>query len=175
MRVYVASLVVVLGILGAAFGQETNFARGPQYLMNSGSSLFARSISTPSTSLSGPPLEVGASTATAGLTAGADDRDVSVSTPDALPHVNFSSIYYGTNQAVPASVIEISSSVGTSHTELPASILDTGVLQITTAQTLRLRGYGVTLGEAAAYDRAHAVRAKRVYTNADIERLHKGS
>jgi hypothetical protein len=175
MRVYVGSLVVVLGILGAAFGQETNFATGPQYLMTSGSPLFARSISTPSTSLSGPPLEVGASNATAGLTAGAEDRDVSVPTSVTLPQVNFFSIYYGTNQAAPTSVIEISFSEGTSRTELPASILGAGVLQMTTAQALRLRGYGVTLAEAAAYDRAHAVHAKRIYTNADIERLQKGS
>jgi hypothetical protein len=175
MRVYVASLIMTLGILGAAFGQETNFATGPQYLMTSGSLLFARSISTPSTSLSGPPLQVGASNATTGLTAGAEDRDISIPTSVTLPQVNFFSIYYGTNRAAPTSVIEINFSNGASRAELPASILGAGVLQMTTAEALRMRGYGVTLAEVAAYDKAHAVHAKRVYTNADIERLQKGS
>jgi hypothetical protein len=48
-------------------------------------------------------------------------------------------------------------------------------LQLTTVQALRARGYGVTFVEAAAYGRAQTRRANRVYTNADIDRLHSGS
>jgi len=166
--------VFVLALLGAGFGQDTNFSTGPRYLMNHGSPLFARPISTPSLSLSAadPPLEVGASNATEGLIAGAGNRDVSVPSPGALPRVDFFYFYYGTP---PLSVIEISFPEASSRRELPASILDTGVWQVTTAQALRERGYGVTLAEAAAYDKAHYRHATHVYTNADIDRLHGGS
>jgi hypothetical protein len=163
--------LLVLSALGTAFAQDTNFATGPQYLMNHGSPFFARSISTPSLSLAGPPLEVGATNATEGLVAGADNR-----TPSSRrqPDVNLFPVYYG---APPASVIEISFPEYSEPSKggLPASILDTGVWQMTTAQALRERGYGVTLPEAAAYGKAQIRHATRVYTNADIDRLHEAS
>ncbi len=56
--------------------------------------------------------------------------------------------------------------------ELPASIVDLGVIGITDPQSLRLRGYGIALGDAASFWKAHKRRATHVYTNADIERLH---
>jgi hypothetical protein len=65
------STLLILSSEGIAFSQDTNFATGPQYLMNYGSPLLARSISTPSLSLAGPPIEVGASNATGVLSAGA--------------------------------------------------------------------------------------------------------
>jgi hypothetical protein len=173
-------MLLVLSALGMAFAQDTNFATGPQYLMNSdptnqASPRFARPISTPSLSLTGPPLEVGASNATEGLVAGAENRNVLRPQPDSLPTVDLFPIYYG---APPVSVIEISFPEYSSEpfsSELPASILDTGVRQITTAQALRERGYGVTLAEAAAYGKAQTRRAARLYTNADIYRLRSGS
>jgi ribosomal protein L3 len=80
---------------------------------------------------------------------------------------------------IPVNVIEISFSGArgelSSPNELPVTILDTGVWQVTTAQALRERGYGVTLVEAAAYGKARVRHATHVYTNADIERLHSGS
>jgi hypothetical protein len=161
----------VLALLGAAFAQDTNFSTGPQYLMNYGSPMLARPISTPSMSLSEPPLEIGADTATAPLIAGAQNQTVLPPSPDALPKVDWFSIYYG---AAPVNVIEIRFPGASSRRELPSSILDTGVWQVTTAQALRERGYGVTLAEAAAYDKAHYRRATRVYTNADIDRLRGG-
>jgi|SRR5580658_981517 hypothetical protein len=171
--------LLVLSALGVAFGQDTNFASGPQYLINPdptnhASPLFARAISTPSLSLAGPPLEVGASDATGVLTPGAGDQNVVPPSPDALPKVDFSPIYYG---SLPVSVVEISfpANSETSQNELPASILDTGVWQITTVQALRERGFGVTLPEAAANSRAHARHGTRVFTNADIDRLRSGS
>jgi hypothetical protein len=39
---------------------------------------------------------------------------------------------------------------------------------MTTAESLRQRGYGVPIGYAASFWKAHTPRAKRVYTNADI-------
>jgi hypothetical protein len=165
MRHY--SLVVVLAALGTAFGQETNFASGPQYLMNSGSPSFARSISTPSVSLSGPPLQVGANDATSDLRAGADDQTVVTPSPDSTASVDLFPIYYGTASA---QSIEISSTEA-SALNVPVSILDTGVSQLTTAQSLRERGYGVTLVEAASFNREHARHAAHAYTNADIDRL----
>src|SRR5260370_41480889 len=82
---------LVLSTAAFVIGQDTNFASVPQYLMN-GSPLFARSISTPSLSLAGPPLDTGASNATEGLTAGADNQTASPR-PPAEP--NLFTIYYG--------------------------------------------------------------------------------
>jgi len=155
-----------------ALAQDTNFATGPQYLMNPGASaLFARSISTPSMSLAGPPIEVGASDATGVLTAGAGNQYVSPPSAVALPKIDFFPIFYG---APPASVIEISFAESQeSPNPLPASILDSGVWQMTTIQALRERGYGITLAEAAAYDKARTRHATHTYTNADTNRLHE--
>jgi hypothetical protein len=172
MRVSILCTLLVIFTVGLAFGQDSNFGSGPQYLMNYGSPSFARPISTPSLSLAGPPLELGASDATQGLIAGAENRVVPPSQPDAPGVANLFPVYYG---APPVSVIEISFPANgseASSTELPESILDTGVLQITTPQALRDRGYGVTVAQAAAYTRASARHATRVYTNADVDRLH---
>ena len=91
--------------------------------------------------------------------------------PNALPKINLFPIFYG---EPPASVIEIRATSETPSNGLPPSILDTGVWQMTTAQALRERGYGATLAEGAAYGRARTRHANRVYTNADVDRLHSG-
>src|SRR5258708_30614791 len=91
MRAPFLCALLVLSTAAFVIGQDTNFASGPQYLM-SGSPLFARSISTPSLSLAGPPLDTGASNATEGLTAGADNQTASPR-PPAEP--NLFTIYYG--------------------------------------------------------------------------------
>ena len=174
MRVPFLCAPLVLLAATLVFAQDTNFAQGPQYLMN-GSSQFARPISTPSMSLEGPPLEVGAGNATGVLIAGAESETVLPPQAVTLPKINLFPIYYG---AAPVSDIEISFAESSSElaiTEIPASILDTGVGQMTTAQALRERGYGVTLGGVAAYEKAHAGHATHVYTNADIDRLRGGS
>ncbi len=169
MRVPSCCMLLLLSAVGIAFGQDTNLSSGPQYLMNYGSPLFARSISPPSMTLAGPPLEVGASNATGVLIAGAENQTVLPPSAVALPEIDLFPIFYG---GPPASVIEIGFSSGPSTNELRPSILDTGVWQMSTAQDLRERGYGVTLVEGAAYAKAHTRHAKRVYTNADIDRLH---
>jgi hypothetical protein len=172
MRISFCCVLLVLSTLGIAFCQDTNFPSGPQYLMTSGSPFFARSIATPSMSLAGPPLEVGASNSTGILIAGAENQTVLPPRADAPPRIDFFPIFYG---VPPAGVIEVSFPSESSASELPASILDTGVSQITTVQDLRDRGYGVTLVEAVAYGKAHTRHANRVYTNADITRLNSGS
>ena len=91
----VVCTLLVLSSQGIAFSQDTNFATGPQYLMNYGSPLLAHSISTPSLSLAGPPIEVGASDATGVLTAGAGDQNVLPPSPDALPKIDLFPIFYG--------------------------------------------------------------------------------
>jgi len=154
--------------IAMAFGQDTTFATGPQYLMQ-GSSLFARPLTTPSLSLPGLALEVGASNATQNLLAGANNQ---TAVPVRPPDANLFPIYYG---ATRASVIEISFAEAPSSTQLPASILDNGVWQITTAQALQGRGYGVTVAEAATNSKVRARHGTRVYINADVDRLHGGS
>jgi len=172
MRFCLCSTLLVLSALGVAAAQDTNFANGPQYLMNYGSAYYARPISTPSLSLSGPALEVGARNATEGLVAGAQTQTAPPRLAVALPQVDLFPIYYGGR---PTSVIEISFSESLPPGALPAGILDTGTWQMTTAQALRERGIGVTVAEAAAYEKARAGHATHVYTNADIDRLHKSS
>jgi hypothetical protein len=166
--------LLLLSTVGIAFSQDTNFPTGPQYLINSdptsqASPLFARSISTPSLSLNGPPLEIGAENATAGLVAGADNQATS---PQPQPETES---FPAPNSAPEASVIEITSPAESPKVEIPASILDTGVWQVTTPQALREQGYGVTLAQAAAYAKAQTRHTTRVYTNADIDRLRGSS
>lgn len=174
MRVPFLCTLLVLSV-GFAVGQDTNFATGPQYLRNSSSPFLARSISTPSLSLSGPTLETGASNATGILAAGADDRTISVPEAVAVPAIDLFPIFYGdhTSQAIESSSAQ-SSSVQPSS-EIPASIRESEVTQINTPQSLQQRGYEVTLAAAAARSKAAAGRPSRVYTNADIERLRGGS
>jgi hypothetical protein len=174
MRVLFSCALLVALAIPMAFGQDTNFANGPQYLLNDGSrnelSFFVRPIATPSMSLSGPPLQIGASNATGDLVAGVQDQTVSPTHGMASPTGDLFPIFYG----VPRVNVEISSSQSTagSQSKLLESILDTAVGQLTTAQALREAGFGVTLPEATVYGKAHTRRATRVYTNADIDRLH---
>jgi hypothetical protein len=174
-RTFCGTLLVLSGF-AAAFGQDTNFAAGPEYLNSSGSSSFARPISTPTISLTGPPLEVGASNATGALIPGASNENVLPPRAVALPKIDLLPILYGGH---PVNDIKIGSSEpsggASPATSLPAGILDTGVWQATTAQSLSGSGYSVTLAEAAAYGRTLTRHATRVYTNADIDRLHGGS
>lgn len=157
------------------FGQDTNFATGPQYLMNSGSPLFARSISTPTISIPSPPPQVGADNTTGVLIAGAENQTVVPPLAVALPPLDLFPIFYGEPTG---SVIEISSPSESTEPSiaaiLPASILDTGVEEVATAEALRNRGYGVPLAEAALRVKAHSRPAGHVYTNADIDRLQGG-
>lgn len=169
MRVLPGCTLLAFSMLGLAFGQDTNFPNGPQYLMTSGSPLFARAIATPSVALTGPPLETGADNATGVLFAGAENQTVLPPLAVALPSFDLFPIFYGPSRP---QVIEIRSAEGTSAaSELPSSIRESGVVQMTTAQALNDRGIGVTVASAAAHSKAAAGHASHIYTNADIDRL----
>lgn len=175
MRVPLMCVVLVFSFLELAPGQDTNFGSGPQYLMTLGSPYFARSISTPTLSLSAPPLQIGGGNSTEGLVPGAENRIVPNSQPDAPSPVDLFPIFYG---PPPPAVMEISfpqNGSGTSSTEEPANFLEAGVSQLTTAQAIEGRGYGVTVAQAAANGKANVRPVGHVYTNADIDRLHGGS
>lgn len=154
-------LVVLVGISAA---QDTNFSVGPQYLMNFGSPMFATPIATPSLSLEAPlpgiPKlpEIGPAVENQSYVANSELRHEA----DLFP------VYYGYQ---PVSIIEITSA-GPPR-ELPASITDVGVIGMTDAQSLRERGYGVPVGDTASFWKTHKPHAPRVYTNADVQRLHQ--
>ena len=59
---------------------------------------------------------------------------------------------------------------GSMPTNLPATIFDPGVTGMTDPQSLEQRGYGVSLGEVAAYWKVHRRHAPRVFTNQDVHR-----
>ena len=159
-----ASLFSLLfALMGISAAQEMNFPPGPRYLMTSGSPLFARSLATPTLSLDTPlpPLpslpEVGPVVSDQPFIPNPQLQQG----PDLFP------IYYGYPRP---SVIELVSTE--QPRELPASIVDPGVAGITNAQSLRDWGYGAPLGDTASFWKTHRPHAPRVYTNADVERLH---
>jgi hypothetical protein len=160
-----ASFCFLLFVLaGISAAQDMNFAVGPQYLMTSGSPMFARPIATPTLSLDAPlpslPSlpEVGPAVADQPFVPNPE-----IQGPDLLP------IYYG--YPMP-SVVELTSTEAAS--EVPQSIINAGVVGVTNVQSLRQRGYGGTLGDSALFWKSHKLHASRLYTNADVERLHGG-
>ena len=156
---------LLLAVVGIATAQDTNFPAGPQYLPITGSPQFARSIATPSLSLSAPLPEI-QSLPEVGP---AVSDQAYAPNPELQHQADLFPIYYG---AAPASVVEITSTE--LPRSLPASIVDVGVVGFTDATSLRERGYGVTVGETAAFWKTRKAPATRLYTNRDIERLHGG-
>ena len=67
-------------------------------------------------------------------------------------------------------VIEISSAALPAN--LPPSIFDSGVTGTADVQSLQVRGYGIALGDVAAYWKVHKRTAGRVFTNRDVQQLH---
>jgi hypothetical protein len=171
MRISFLSAVLFLSTITLAFGQDTNFSAGPQYLLT-GSPLFALSIATPTLAITGPPLETGADTATADLIAGAGNR---TEVPQSPPPPNLYPIYYGEHWV---REVEGNSAAPTSElppTELYGNFLNTVVEEASIAQTLRARGNIVAFRASGAYTRARVLRLARVYTNSYINRLRAGS
>lgn len=176
MRFLLCTAMLALSIPGIVLCQDTNFSSGPQYLLSSNSAgnitaYLMRPIATPSLSLSGPPLDTGASNATQGLIAGAESRNAAVPPSDTLPAVNLFPIYYGGHRF---SVIEIRTSQATVNT-LPASIVDAGIGQPSNISTVRTGKYETTPPEGVATRKLPAQNRPRVYTNEDIDRLREGS
>jgi len=169
MRILTFACLLVL-LTGFSAAQDTNFSDGPQYLLT-GSPLLARPLTTPSISLDAPlpPVRPSSIPIPESATETPSPASSQLQGPPAL-----FSIYYG---APNASVVELSGAEGgeQSLASLPTSIIDRGVSGIVDAQALLSMGYGVPLAEAARYAKAHKVPAARVYTNADIRRLHQAS
>jgi hypothetical protein len=163
------NLWLLLTLAGICAAQDTNFSSGPQYLITQPSTLFLHSIATPSLS-----FQSEAAPAPFAAPAGVPEP-VSISqveeTPAPVPAgVNLARIYWGPfpDVAQQASEIEITSTELPKN--LPASITETGTTAIVDAQFLRRAGYGISLGETAAFWKAHAAHASHTYTNKDVER-----
>jgi hypothetical protein len=171
MRLSFLSAVLFLSTITLAFGQDTNFPAGPQYLLT-GSPLFALPIATPTLAITGPPLQTGADNATADLIAGAENHTV---IPQLPPAPSLYPIYYGEHWV---REVEGNSAAPTSElppTELSGNFLNTAVEEASIAQTLRARGNIVAFRRSGAYAKTRVLRLARVYTNADINRLRAGS
>ena len=179
-------LFVFLAIPAMVFSQsaDTNFSTGPQYLMNSNSPNLLRPIATPSLSLSAPLVAV----PTASPEEGSGEPHTPAF-PDLQTQSQIDRIYWGVSgipnrqvaetpsQAIEdtaedSSVIELSASQPSQP--LPAHLLEVGVTSFADAGSLREHGYGMPLGDVAAIVKANKRPAARVYTNADINRLHGG-
>lgn len=158
---FFALLFVLTGICAA---QDSNFSVGPQYLMNYGSPQFLRPIATPSLSLEAqlpglPSLpQIGPAV---------EDQSF-VANPELQHQADLFPIYYGYPMAT---VVEIP--LEEPSRSLPAGVVEVGVSRMSAAQSLREFGYGAALSEAAERWKARQTRARRVYTNADIEHLHR--
>lgn len=147
--------------------QEVLPAEGPSYLLPAANPMFARPIAPPTMSLQAEmapqptPHEYDGS-----------EFEVINATPELPPQADLYPIFYGTPpvQEIIVSFRETAEERA-AQSGLPLSIIQSGVVELTDAASLRLRGYGVTLPEAAAYWKTRKT-STRVYTNADIERLH---
>ena len=155
---------LLFAMAGINAAQDTNFPVGPQYLMTSGSPMFAQPIATPSLSLEAPLPPI-PSIPEVGSVIG---NQPFIANPELRHEADLFPIYYGYSMT---NVVELTSAESTR--ELPESIIDVGVVRMMNVQSLRNWGYGVPLGEAAAFWKAHKPHATRVYTNADVERLHR--
>lgn len=179
MPCLLALLVVSLAVIfpGVSSAQDTNFATGPQYLANYGSPLFLHSLTTPTLSLDSPPQIVTPEEQSGGsaMNAFGGFRNLAA----------INRVYWGvptisaeeTVTVVPepretASEVELTSEAPPQP--IPTSITDVGTIGLTSAQTLSEQGYGIPLGQAAAYWKANKPKAVHTFTNADVARLHGG-
>ncbi len=155
---------------GVSTAQETSFSSGPQYLIT-GSPMFLQPIATPSLSLSSPPSASAASE----TEPVPEPSSPFAGTP---PQPNLTRIFWGepmserANQGVSETAVEIELTSAAPIRPLPTSMVDTGVTGMTSVQSLRMWGFDAPLGETAAFWKAHKPPVSRVYTNADVKRLH---
>jgi hypothetical protein len=159
------SLLLLTGITAA---QDTNFSVGPQYLVTSSSPMFLRPIATPSLSLS-TPMPSPSAPPTEAL------PEPSSPFAGAPPQPDLTRIFWGepaSESPEPPAENEIEITSAQPSQPLPASIVDPGVTSMTTAQSLRIWGFGAPLGETASFWKTHGPHASRRYTNADVQRLH---
>jgi hypothetical protein len=171
MRIFgcVCLLLLLAGICSA---QDTNFPVGPQYLMTFGSPLFARPIATPSLSFE-TPLPENTTTEPSEAEVPPQELQVISDVLEQQGQTYLPFVYYG----VPiVNVIEISfrepAGDESSRPDLPASITESGVTAFTDAESLRQRGYGITLSDAAHRWKSSKSTARHRYTNDDLAQLH---
>jgi len=159
-------LLFGMTLVGMGAAQDSNFAVGPQYLMNYGSPLFMRPIATPSLSLS----EAATVTVAAPEVSSYEETSPAIEEP-----TNYARIFWGgperETNAETSEVIEISGAIAPPN--LPESIINVGVQETVDAQGLRERGYGVTVSEASALWKGHEPHAVRTFTNRDVEKLRE--
>ena len=155
-------LLILFAAVGFAGAQDTNFATGPQYLVT-GDAMFLHSISTPSLSLNTPLPELPSEPETAQPATNA----AYVQNPGLEQQADLFPIYYGYTTV---NVVELASPETTPT--IPESLSNFGYVA-TDAQALRHLGYGIPLGDVASYWKTHKPSVPRVYTNADIQRLHQ--
>ena len=147
-------------LVALSIAQSTNFPAGPQYLITTGSPNLLRPLATPTLSLDSPlpPLpslpEIGPSVAEAPY----------VSNPPLEGQADLFPIFYGYPRV---NVVEIISP--THPLDLPASITDVGTANVPSASVIDSLQPGI--GEAAANWRASKPESRRLYSNADIEKL----
>lgn len=189
-------------LAGICAAQDTNFQLGPQYLITTGSTMLLHPIATPSLSLEPglPPVPNAPSGVAATPTSEAapsntflgdvywgehaDNEIVGrrLTTPSMTPsetaaYMDKVASLVANAAATPAATeVPATSFIEISSTQLPAnlppSLFDPGVTATSNAQTLLDRGYGIPLGEVAAYWKAHKGHVPHAYTNDDVERLH---
>ncbi len=152
---------IAVALVAISCAQETNFAVGPQYLVNTGSPMFLRPIATPSLSLSAP------SSSTQGTEAPASEGSAPAVGSPSQP--DLTRVYWG--KPGPSELIREAETSTPVPSALPAGIVDVGVTAIADPQSLREQGFGVPLAQAASSRKSHRPHAARIYTNADIQRL----
>lgn len=159
-------LLIVLPVFCSA--QDTNFSTGPQYLITGQSTMFLHSIETPSLSF-GPSSAPAPPVTTEDVSA----SQVVETPPPLPPNADLTGILWGepSTSALAEASSEIELSGAETPRNLPAGFLDVGVTAVVTDQTLREQGYGISLGEVAAYWKAHASKPAHTYTNRDVERV----
>ena len=166
-----AFLLVLFASAGIAAAQstDTNFPVGPQYLITTDSTLFLHPIATPSMSLQPPSPPPPAMETNPGTTVELSSPPAAIQTQPDLSRVLWGDSWVDSVTCVsPSSVIEVS---GSANPTLPPSIFDPGVTGMASAQSLRDRGIGLTLGEVSAAEKSRP-HATHVYTNDDLRRLH---
>ena len=173
MRIAICACCLLV-LAGTCSAQDTNFPVGPQYLMTFDAPMFARPIATPSLSFETTLPEAG-TLAPAAAEVPTEQYQLISQILELQRQQYLPSVYWGEPLV---SVVEINFREATEEETspaLPASITESGVIAVTDAQSLRERGYGVTLPEAAQHWKSRKSATPRVYTNSDIERLRSGS
>jgi hypothetical protein len=165
--------IFILFMAAMCSAQSTS---GPQYLVNPGSNPdLLRSIATPSLSLSTPLV--------AAPTASPEEGSGEPHTPafpDLQTQAQIDLIYWGASdihastQSAENTPVSGEVELSSQRTIPPSSIFNTGVSVMTDTEALHKGGYGIPLGDVAAFWKINKRQATRAYTNADIARLHGG-